>query len=217
MNSIELSRFIEANYPRNKSSIAKRKPVHGIGANDAHYTTTPTVDGATLWDPAYTAWFAMMRRAYSQKYHASRPTYSDITVCKEWHSFRAFRAWWLVNYREGYELDKDLLAVGNREYAPGKCIYVPSRLNAFTVDHGADRGELPIGVCLDKRSGKYRSDCRNPITGKKHGLGYFTTPAAAHAAWLQYKLSLADQLKPEMDAIDQRIYPNVVTIIKAAR
>ena len=33
----------------------------------------------------------------------------------------------------------------------------------------------------------------------------------------QVKLALADQLKPEMDAIDKRIYPNVVAIIKAIR
>ena len=217
MNKIELSIWIEANYPANAKSIAKRKMLYGVGENDADYTTQPTVDGAILWDPAYQAWSNMLKRAYDPKYHATFPTYSDVTVCIDWHSFSVFRAWWLGNYREGEQLDKDLLSPGNREYGPDACIYIPGWLNSFTVDRGALRGEFPIGVHLDRCWGKYQSYCRNPITGKQHKLGYFTTPEAAHETWLTYKLSLADQLKPEMDAIDHRIYPNVISIIKAAQ
>lgn len=217
MNKIELSIWIEANYPANKSSIATRKTLYGVGVNDAHYATQPRVNGARLLDPAYRAWVIMMRRAYDPKFHAVNQTYSDVTVCKEWHSFSAFRAWWLNNYREGFSLDKDLLVISNREYTPDACIYIPQSLNTFTVDNGASRGELPIGVCLCKKTGKYQSHCRNPITGKQHTLGLFNAPEAAHEAWLKRKLELAAQLKPEMDAIDKRIYPNVVTIIKALR
>ena len=217
MTNIELSLFIEANYPATAISIAGRKPRYGVGANDAHYATHPIVNDKQIVDPAYRAWANMLKRAYNPKFHAVKPTYSDVTVCKEWHSFRAFRAWWLENYREGWHLDKDLLASGNREYAPDACVYVPQWINKFTLACGASRGELPIGVSIHKQTGKYRSDCRNPFTGKQHDLGYFTTPDAAHEAWLKYKLELAAQLKPEMDAIDKRIYPNVVTIIKALR
>lgn len=215
MNKIKLSLWIEANYPI--SGIGRPcKPRFGIGVNDASYTTTPTVDGVRLCDPAYYAWADMLKRAYSPKFHATNQTYSDVTVCNEWHSFSAFRAWWLDNYLEGCYLDKDLLAVGNREYGPDACVYVPRWLNNFTEDRGALRGEFPIGVSFYKKTGKYQSICNNPITGKKHGLGYFTTPEAAHDAWLNYKLALAEQLKQEMDAIDHRIYQNVVTIIKSA-
>lgn len=216
MTRVELSLFIEANYPANKSSMAKRKPLCGVGANDAIYITAPTVDGVMLFDPAYSAWANMMQSAYNRKYHATHPTYVGVTVCEDWHSFSAFRAWWLANYREGWQLDKDLLVPGNREYSPDSCIYVPGWLNKFTIDCGASRGELPIGVCLRKQTGMYQSNCRNPITGKKHTIGCFTTAEEAHEAWLNYKLQLAEQLKPDMDAIDPRIYPNVVTIIKAA-
>ena len=216
MDKVQLSIFIETNHPANKSSIARRKPRYGIGSNDAHYITTPMVNGAQLWDPAYMAWVSMLKRAYNPKCHAAQPTYIGVTVCEEWLLFSAFREWWLENYREGWQLDKDILVVGNREYGPKSCIYIPSWLNSFTTDSGASRGEFPIGVCLDKRSGKYRSECCNPITGKRHGLGRFNTPEAAHSAWLKCKLELAAQLKHEIDAIDPRIYPNVVTIIRAA-
>lgn len=215
MTKVELSLFIEANYPATATSIAKRKSQCGVGINDAHYTIHPIVNGKQILDPSYRAWAGMLNRAYDPKHHARHQTYSDVTVCKEWHSFSAFRAWWLANYREDWQLDKDLLAVGNKEYSPDTCIYIPGRLNKFTTDSGASRGELPIGVSFCNQTGKYRSDCRNSITGKKNRLGYFTTPEAAHEAWIRRKLDLADQLKPDMDAIDQRIYPNVVTIIKA--
>ena len=214
MNKIELSIHIEANYPISGRGCP-RKQLFGVGVNDASYMTKPTVDGVRLLDPAYRAWGDMLKRAYDTKFHAAYPTYSDVTVCKEWHSFSAFRAWWLNSHREGGQLDKDLLVVGNREYGPDACIYIPGWLNNFTLDHGALRGELPIGVYLHKQTGKCRPQCRNPITGKKHSLGLFTTPEEAYDAWLNYKLALADQLKPDMDTIDQRIYPNVVTIIKA--
>ena len=215
MTSVDLSLFIEANHPATAKSIAKRKAIFGVGANDASYVTTPTGNGVTLRDPAYIAWVNMLTRAYYQKLHDRQQTYSDVTVCKEWHSFSAFRAWWLANYREDWQLDKDLLVVGNREYGPDACIYIPAWLNTFTIYRGASRGELTIGVSLYKKTGRYQSHCCNPITGKRHGLGYFTTLEAAHDAWIKCKLELADQLKPEMDAIDQRIYPNVVTIVKA--
>lgn len=216
MNKVELSLWIEANYPSTATSVAQRKPMCGVVVNDAHYMTTPTVDGSTLWDPAYRAWVNMLQRAYNQKYHAAHPTYVGVTVCKEWHSFIAFRNWWLDNYREGFSLDKDLLVEGNREYGPSACMYAPQWLNTFTIDCGAVRGEFPIGVSLHKQTGLYQSHCCNPITGKQHKLGYFTTPEAAHDAWFKYKLALADQLKLAMDSVDHRIYPNVVTIIKAA-
>ena len=215
MTKVELSRFIEANYPISGRG-RPRKLLYGVGVNDSDYAAQPVANGVQLWDPSHMQWSSMLKRAYSQKYHAEKPTYSDVTVCKEWHSFSVFRAWWLANYRDGFQLDKDLLVVGNREYGPDGCIYIPSRLNSFTEDCGASRGELPIGVSIYKPTGKYQSSCSNPITGKNHNLGYFTTPEAAHNAWLNYKLSLTEQLKPDMDAIDSRIYHNVITIIKAA-
>ena len=217
MTKVELSRFIEANYPATDGSIVRRNSLYGVGVNDADYAVRPVVNGVKLMDPAYQSWVSMLKRAYDQKFHEKQPTYSDVTVCKDWHSFSVFRDWWLENYREGWQLDKDILAPGNREYGPDVCIYVPQRLNNFTIDRRAGRGELPIGVSFCKQTGKYRSHCCNPITGKQDSIGRFATPEAAYVAWLKYKLALADKLKSEIDAIDHRIYPNVVTIIKAAR
>lgn len=211
MNKVELSIWLEKNHPATSGSPAARSKVQGVGINDAPYV----IHAGTKSDPAYTAWKQVLQRAYSNVVHEKHPTYRDVTVCNEWHSFMAFRKWWMVNYREGCHLDKDLLVVGNREYGPDACVYVPQWLNNFTNANGSSRGEYPTGVYPQKKPGVFVSFCNNPITGKQHNLGTFTTPEAARSAWLNYKLSLAEQLKPEMDDIDSRIYPNVVTKIKS--
>ena len=216
MTKVELSLFIEANYPISGMG-SPRCAVHGVGINDSDYMSQPRVNGKQLRDPAYASWQNMLKRAYGKSTQKCRPTYIGVTVCEEWLLFSAFREWWLANYREGWQLDKDLLSVGNREYRPSACIYIPNRLNNFTADCGASRGELPIGVHIHKQTGKFESGCQNQITGKNVYLGLFDTKDAAHAAWLRYKLSLAIELKPLMDSIDKRIYNNVVTIINSAR
>lgn len=149
MSKVELSLFIEANY-HTIGRGGPRKPLFGVGLNDADYATQPIVNGEQIVDPAYRAWAGMLKRAYDRKYHATHPTYSDVTVCKEWRSFSVFRAWWLDNHRDGLNLDKDLLVVGNREHSPRSCLYIPQWLNKFTTDSGASRGEIQIGVSLHK-------------------------------------------------------------------
>ena len=216
MTKVELSLWIEARYKTNTASTSKRKLMYGVGVNDVGYVTEPVVNGKQIRDPAYRAWSRMLERAYSERFHENNPTYTNATVCKEWHSFRSFRNWWLANYRDGWQIDKDMLSVGNREYGPDLCMYVPQWLNSFTIDCGASRGEFPIGVYLHVKSGKYISMCSNPVTGKRNYLGLFSTPEQAYSAWLKCKLNIAIELKAEMDSIDKRIYPNVVTIIKAA-
>ena len=174
MTNVELSLFIEENYPISGRG-RNRKPRYGVGVNDAHYITTPIVNGKQVADPSYSTWVSMLQRAYDPKFHVTNPTYVGVTVCEDWHSFSAFRAWWLNSHREDWHLDKDLLAAGNREYAPDACVYVPLWLNNFTLDRGASRGELPIGVSIRKQTGKYRSSCCNTVTGKQHTIGLFTT------------------------------------------
>ena len=190
--------------------------VEGVGVNDAPYCTQPRIDGKQVRCPAYRAWTSIITRAYSAKFHVKCPTYMGIEICEEWKNFCAFRDWWIENQVDGYEIDKDILS-DSREYSPESCIFVPSWLNSFTVDAGARRGDCPIGVCFVRRCGRFKAVCCNPMSKKQEYLGYFTTPEAAHAAWLNRKLELALELKPKMDEIDQRIYARVVEIINNAK
>ena len=216
MHHQEQSLWLMQNKPANNMSTSQRKLVHGVGVNDAPYCTETVIDGKRFTCPAYIAWFCMLRRAYSAKYHAKNPTYSGVKVCEEWKNLCAFRDWWMVNQVDGWQLDKDLLTE-NCEYSDESCIYIPQWLNKFTTDRCAARGAHPIGVSFHKGTGRFLAQCNNHITKNREHLGYFATPEEAHLAWRTRKLELALELKPKMVSIDLRIYPRVVEIINNAK
>lgn len=73
---------------------------------------------------AYTAWYNMLLRCYSETKPKRYVTYDDCTVCDDWHNFQVFSKWFNENYIKGFELDKDLLVNGNRVYSPDTCKFV---------------------------------------------------------------------------------------------
>ena len=77
----------------------------------------------------------------------------------------------------------------------------------WQLQKAANRVSYELSTC------KFRASCRDTLNGTLRYLGLFDSPEAAHEAWLRHKLALADKLKSEIDAIDHRIYPNVVTIM----
>lgn len=80
---------------------------------------------------AYTAWHGMMSRCYSLDSHKLNPTYKDCTVCDEWHNFQIFAEWFYINYKNCYELDKDIINHGNRIYSPDNCKFVTKSENTI--------------------------------------------------------------------------------------
>lgn len=183
-----------------------RKLGCGVGINDADYAVveweTTDVNSKRkqklVWIcPFYQVWTNMINRCYSAKYQERYPTYKGCTVSEEWLTFSNFRAWMMTQDFEGNQLDKDLLFEGNKVYSAETCVFVTKIVNMFTTDSGATRGEWLIGVCWDKRAGKFKASCRNPFTKKQEHLGYFTCEQEAHKAWLRRKLELAKELAAE--------------------
>lgn len=215
MNAIELSEFMRDLYKTNGISKSARKVVCGIAINDSDYLTQPVVGSARLLCPAYQSWSSMIKRCYAKPNGRLNPNYLDVSVCHEWLSFMSFRSWWLLNYKEGMSLDKDLIG-GGLVYSPERCVYVPSRLNNFLLDCKTARGRYKIGASYHASSAKFAANCRNVETGKHDYLGLFGDPESAHKAWMRHKLIQADRLRDEMNAIDARIYQNVIKIIKSA-
>lgn len=216
MSGKEQTLWLEENTELSRSSESQRGLVYGVGVNDATYRTETRIDGKRVACPAYVAWKSMLNRAYSNKCHANRPTYSGVKVCDEWRSLMSFRCWFIESQVDDWHIDKDLL-YGDGIYSPATCIFVPQWLNSFTTDSGASRGEYPIGVHLLKCAGRFQAHCSNPMSKKREHLGLFDTPEEGHLAWRNRKLELALELKPKMDEIDLRIYPRVVEIINNAK
>lgn len=217
-NSMSLKRqtlWLENNCKYNGGG-RPRGLVHGVGINDSAYCQQPRIEGKQVECPAYASWRGALERSYSKKYLSARPTYLNVSVCDEWHRFSTFRIWWLQNQVDGWQLDKDLLS-DDEIYSPESCIFVPSWLNSFTVDAGARRGDLPIGVYYNKGKGRFCARCNNPKTKIRETLGYFKTPESAYLSWRGRKLEIAMELKREMDEIDSKIYARVVEIIMKAK
>lgn len=173
--------------PATAKSLGQRKPVHGIGINDAPYQIKPRVNGRLIRCPAYTMWASMLERAYCPKFKARNPAYAGVTVCREWWSFMEFRRWLLE--QPGWQdrvVEKDLLLHGNTVYAPSVCVLVPPAINQLFVCQQSANG-LPVGVY---RNGK-RYSAGLSINGKREHLGTFDTAALAGAAYRSAKLTYA--------------------------
>lgn len=198
------------------SRFRGKRKVLGVGINDADYVVDPAKKSGIGVCPAYHSWLRMLMRCYSEPFLKNNPTYRGSSVCHSWLSFSYFREWWSSNVVDGWEIDKDLLHIGNKVYAPGNCIFVPKWLNTMLNGNESARGGHPIGVYFHKKEGKFRSQI-SLCSGTQKWLGSFTLEDDAYLAWLNAKLDYASSRKKEMDAIDVRIYPNVVSIIKGKR
>lgn len=180
MQFIEDFMFVE--YPANKRSIAKRKPVYGVGLNDAGYLVKPKVNGKKTICPYYGRWNRMLERCYNPKTY---PTYIGCSVTDEWLSFMAFRSWMIEQDWEGKELDKDILVVGNKVYSPETCCFVTHAVNSLLTDHARARGKWPQGVHFDKASDKFFAQIK--LYGQPKYLGRYDTPEEASAAYIKAK------------------------------
>ena len=177
------------------------KLVYGVGVNDLGYRTLVQEEvtkngGKSIREIVfrcryYAAWIAMLTRCYSKKFLESRPSYIGTSVCSEWLYATTFRKWMEQQDWYGKCLDKDIVAPGSKLYSPDTCAFVLPATNLFVTASDASRGEYPIGVDLFKHTGKYRASCKNPFTGKREHLGYFSTPEEAHEAWRKRKHELA--------------------------
>lgn len=125
-------------------SLIYKKPIFGIGINDLILCK-----GSKM----YKVWFNMIRRCYDSRFHIKNPTYKNCSVHKEWLILSNFKVWFDCNYKENYELDKDILVKGNKVYSPETCCFVPKEINMLLNKQHKHRGEYSVGVT--KNHNKY--------------------------------------------------------------
>ncbi|AUR86404.1 hypothetical protein NVP1084O_197 [Vibrio phage 1.084.O._10N.261.49.F5] len=106
-------------------------------------------------------WSKMLQRCYKPD-DKDKKGYSECKVCDDWHSYKNFYLWYKSQqknglYEEGYQLDKDLLKLGNKVYCPEYCRLVPEKLNSFLNNFSDSRGTgLPNGVNWKEANKKYQ-------------------------------------------------------------
>ena len=134
---------------------------------------------------AYIVWEKMLARCYNKATQKYSPTYINCSVCESWHNFQNFAEWFYQNYKENYQLDKDILLKNNKIYSPETCCFIPQEINLLLGKNKAKRGLYPIGVTLDKRRNKFQA--RYKFNGKCIHCGEFDTPELAFAEYKKQK------------------------------
>ena len=173
------------------------KLVQGVGINDVPNSVKTK---------EYKTWARMLNRSYDEKLHQRHPTYSDCETSSEFLVFSKFRDWCQnqIGFNLGFDLDKDLLEKGNKEYHPDKCVFIPKEINLFIRVKKQTRGEFLIGVKRDKW-GNYIAQIS--IHGENIYLGLFRSEIDAFQAYkIAKEQAIKDMASKWKDQIDPRAY-----------
>lgn len=177
----------------------------GLGVHKAYIGRKAT------W--AYTKWLNMLKRCYSDKYHAEKPTYAKCEASTSWHNFQEFTGWAEKQVGFGnrnWALDKDVIVRGNKTYSEDSCCFLPLEVNSVLLKCEAGRGNYVIGVTYDKRVRAYFAQCS--VNGSNVCLGEFRTESEAHEA---YKLAKEQQIKAVANKWKDRIDPRAYDALMA--
>lgn len=145
-------------------------------------------------------WRNLITRTCCEEHKAKVPSHKDNTICLDWLCFQTFGDWYVLNYKSGYELDKDLLIRGNKHYSPETCVMLPKEINSLISRGEANRGEHPPGVFRDKNGYYIAKSCGV-------FLGSFSSPYEAFLSYKNFKEKKAKDLAVYYkNNIDPRAY-----------
>ena len=159
-----------------------------------------------VYKKVFSLWKLVLWRCYDKNFHAKQKSYSDKTVCEEWHNFQNFAEWYEENWKpwmdKTWQLDKDILIKGNKIYSPETCCFVPHEINSLLyVDYRNKK--LPIGVTLSP-SGNF---CANlSKDNKQFRIGTYKTVREASEA---YKTAKESYIKEKANKWKDKIKPQV--------
>lgn len=173
----------------NYRNANKRKPVLGVGINDAPYFIKTTKGGQSYTCPFYLRWMQMLTRCYSKVWVTNNPTYQGCSVVPEWHSFMEFKAWMRKHDWQGKHLDKDLKVHGNKVYGPDTCLWVSAAINSLFNTGNKNASGLPTGVSFNK--GHYEVGISYG-GGKRVYVGSYPTVEKAFDGYLEAKQEAID-------------------------
>lgn len=179
----------------------------GVGKYKASDNNRPTKES--------TVWRDMLRRCYQDDFIARNPSYIGCSVHPDWHNFQVFAEWLTNNkyHNLGYQLDKDIVNVGNKVYSEKDCRLVPLQINTLLTDCRASRGLYPQGVRLCSWGKKYRASVRcGSGKGRSH-LGSYDTPEEASKVYKEAKKQQIKQRAIEWKGrIDNDVFESLMRI-----
>ena len=183
--------------------------VYGVGYLGCNLELKTTYNGKKC--NIYTQWKNMIERCYNEKFQQLRPTYEGCTVSDEFKDYSKWREWYdkYPYKQDDWQLDKDLLAKGNKIYSSETCVFLPHIINSVLTKSNKTRGKYLIGVYFDTHNNKFKSYLSK--RGKKMSLGYFENEMDAHLA---YKTAKEEYLKELAEEYKGRLDPKAYSALK---
>ena len=96
-----------------------------------------TTDSAIV-HRARSTWNGIMDRCYNPNRipdNYARYGGSGVTVCEEWHDLDLFINWYVHNYIDGWDIEKDIIPLfegrEGKSYSPDNCCFAPRWLNQW--------------------------------------------------------------------------------------
>ena len=181
--------------PLKYKTVGQRRPLWGVGINDADYAVCykdPT--GKSTKCPYYAVWAGILERCFSKKLHEKRPTYAGCTLDPAWELFSNFKKWMESQDWQGKVLDKDLVSYHQKHYGPDTCLFISHEINNLLTLRANFRGNLPLGVSTTTMRGHTYFIASCSFYGKQKRLGYFKEPEKAAEAYKTAKLSYIAEL-----------------------
>ena len=139
-----------------------------------------------ILNPVYQTWADMLKRVYKQRTQDKIRQYAGTSVHSHWHNFQNFADWYHAQIdkfgkvNHNWQLDKDFLIPGNRQYGPDTCCVIPSDVNTLLTDAAFARGSLPIGI---RKNGNGFIAHVSANNKQKHSVTYPTIADAQRAYW----------------------------------
>lgn len=187
------------------------KLVCGVGFNDR--TKPSFINGKNTKE--YNCWTSMLSRCYLDKYKKRYPTYAECGVSENFKNYSYFYDWChrQIGFNmPDYNLDKDIIKIGNKIYSEDFCAFIPTAINCLLVRPRNKFNDLPTGVYFCKRTRKYRAQCNDGV-GRVVKLGNFNTPEQAESVYLEFKkeiiMSVAVKYK---GLVDNRVYDSLIEL-----
>lgn len=184
-----------------------RKSVAGVGyIGEGPYNS---VSSSQL----FMVWSNMLTRCYDEESLKKNITYVGCSVDDRWHCFQDFAGWCEAQPQfvrnKDWHLDKDILERGNKVYSPDKCSFVPRDINNLFTLRGNERGDYPLGVHRESKSGRYIAQINRD--GRRVCLGRFPTPEAAFVIYKEAKESVVKEIAEKYKAeLKFEIYTSLI-------
>lgn len=161
----------------------------------------------------YAMWQNMLERCYDKVKQLKSPTYAGCSVVRRWHNFQNFAddIQAMPNWdKHGFELDKDLLCLGNKVYGPKTCCFVPAHLNTAILKLDA------VGINFaTRKSNSSPYSVYMKRDGRQISLGSFPSEIAATIAYKQARAKYMQELASRYaDVIPDKARRSVLAISK---